>query len=61
MIVVGDERIINEHSTVIHRTAHKRRQQDRGVTNEVVWAKLNPKWGGWSRWAFAFHCIEVQT
>ena len=23
---------MNSHSTVIHRTAHKRRQQDRGVT-----------------------------
>ena len=27
---------------------------------EVVWAKLNPKWDGRSRWAFKFHAIEVQ-
>ena len=27
---------------------------------EVVWAKLNPKWDGWSRWAFKFHVIEVR-
>lgn len=27
---------------------------------EKLFAKLNPKWNGWSRWAFAFHVIEVQ-
>ena len=27
---------------------------------ELVWAKLNPKWSGWSRWAFEFHVKEVR-
>ena len=27
---------------------------------EKVFRKLNPKWDGWSRWAFEFHVIEVQ-
>lgn len=26
---------------------------------ESVFQELNPKWGGWSRWAFEFHVIEV--
>ena len=28
---------------------------------EKVFRKINPKWGGWSRWAYKFHVIEVQT
>lgn len=27
---------------------------------EKVFREVNPKWGGWSRWAFTFHVIEVQ-
>jgi hypothetical protein len=27
---------------------------------EKVFREVNPKWGGRSRWAFAFHVIEVQ-
>lgn len=27
---------------------------------EKTFLKLNPKWSGWSRWAFQFHVIEVQ-
>jgi hypothetical protein len=27
---------------------------------EKLFAELNPKWDGWSRWAFLFHCIEVR-
>lgn len=27
---------------------------------EKLFRELNPKWDGWSRWAFEFHCIEVQ-
>lgn len=30
------------------------------IEYEAVWAKLNPKWDGWGRWAFAFHVIEVR-
>ena len=26
---------------------------------ERVFRELNPKWDGWARWAFEFHCIEV--
>lgn len=26
---------------------------------EKVFRELNPKWDGWSRWAFEFHVIEV--
>jgi len=28
---------------------------------EKVFRELNPKWDGWSRWAYKFHVIEVQT
>jgi len=28
---------------------------------EKVFRDLNPKWDGWSRWAYKFHVIEVQT
>ena len=28
---------------------------------EELFANLNPEWLGWSRWAFKFHVIEVQT
>ena len=28
---------------------------------ERLFRELNPKWRGWSRWAFEFHAIEVQT
>lgn len=27
---------------------------------EKVFRELNPKWDGWSRWVFEFHCIEAQ-
>lgn len=27
---------------------------------ETIFREVNPKWGGWSRWAFTFHVIEVQ-
>ena len=27
---------------------------------EVVWANINPKWDGWSRWAFKFHVEKCQ-
>ena len=27
---------------------------------EKVFRDINPKWNGWSRWAFEFHVIEVQ-
>jgi len=27
---------------------------------EEVFTNLNPKWLSWSRWAFAFHVIEVR-
>ena len=27
---------------------------------EAIFRQLNPKWHGWSRWAFKFHVIEVQ-
>ena len=26
---------------------------------EVLFLKLNPKWDGWSRWAFMFHAIRI--
>ena len=26
---------------------------------EKEFKKLNPKWGGWSRWAYKYHVIEV--
>jgi len=43
------------------------------ISNEDAWAEggytpeeyektfreLNPKWDGWARWVFEFHCIEV--
>ena len=28
---------------------------------EKVFRDLNPKWDGWTRWAFKFHAIKVQT
>ena len=28
---------------------------------EKVFRELDPKWHGWSRWAFEFHAIEVQN
>ena len=28
---------------------------------EKVFRDLNPQWDGWSRWAFKFHVIKVQT
>lgn len=28
---------------------------------EELFANLNPEWLGWSRWAFKFHVIMVQT
>jgi len=28
---------------------------------EKVFRELNPKWDGWSRWAYKFHVIEAQT
>jgi len=28
---------------------------------ETVFRELNPQWVGWSRWAFRFHVIKVQT
>ncbi len=27
---------------------------------ERVFRELNPKWGGWARWVFEFHVIEVR-
>ena len=27
---------------------------------EELFYKLNPKWDGWSRWAFKFHVVEVK-
>ena len=27
---------------------------------EKIFRELNPKWDGWSRWAFSFHVIEVR-
>lgn len=27
---------------------------------EKIFRELNPKWGGWSRWVFEFHVIEVK-
>ena len=28
---------------------------------EKVFRDLNPKWDGWTRWAYKFHAIKVQT
>ena len=27
---------------------------------EKLFRELNPKWDGWARWVFEFHCIEAQ-